>query len=803
MFKDLTFAFRWLRKSPGFALAAVATIALGIGVNTAIFSVVYSLLLKPLPYAAPDQLVMVWQDMTERGGPPDEWATPGNFVDWRSQDATFASMASIRGFAPSLTGMGDAQVLSGESVTQAYFDVLGVQPAIGRAFRPDEMVPNAPRVVILSDLMWRQRFAGSRDALGKSIMLGGEPHEIIGVMPPDFRPVIAAKADVWRPDRLNLANPNRGAIVLRVVGRLKPGVTIAGASAAMTTLATDLSQRFPESNRNVGFRVVSLHQQVVGDARPGVLVLFGAVLLVLLIACVNIANLLLARGAGRTREMAVRTALGAGRMRVVRQLLTESVVLAVVGGAAGVLLSVWGLKTLIAIAPAATPRLNEVSLDPVVLAMAAGLTVLTGLLFGLAPALQMARVSHSSALKDGGRGTVGGGGHRLRRVLIVAEIAVALMLLVGGGLLLRSFVAMERADLGFDPSNVLVGALTVPPSRLQDPAERIAFYDRVLERAGAIAGVRRAALTTIVPLGPGGDNDMDFTIEGAPPPAPSQPGPVTWYRVVSADYVSVMGLTVTRGRTFEGREPTPSVLISETLANRYWPGADSVGRRVRFGDETSPWFTVIGVVADIKQTGARGEPRGQTFIPYWHAAPLLVGGANVVLKTSVAPDTIAKPFVEAMRGVDSSVPVSNVSPMTSLIAQSVDAPRFLALITGVFAVLAMLLAAIGVYGVMAFAVTERRQEIGVRLALGASPIDVFGLVCWDGMKLAAMGLVIGTAGAAALAPSLTTLLFGIAPFDLPTFAVTGAGLLVVALLAVAIPARRATRLTPATTLRGE
>ena len=800
--QDLTFALRWLRKSPGFALAAIGTIALGIGVNTAIFSVVYSLLLKPLPYPKPGELVMLGQDMTRRGGPSDEWATPGNFVDWRAQDQTFASVASIRAWAPSLTGMGDAKMLVGEGVTRDYFDVLGVQPAVGRAFNADEMVPNAPRKVILSDRLWRERFGGSRDALGKMLTLAGEPHEIVGVMPPDFRPVIVGKADVWRPDRLNLANPNRGAVVLRVVARLKPGVTLETASASMSALAANLEGRYPESNTKVGFWVVSLHQQVVGDAKPGVLVLFGAVLLVLLIACVNIANLLLARAAGRTREMAVRTALGAARARVIRQLLTESVLLAVLGGAAGVVLSVWGLKALVAMAPASTPRLNEVALDPMVLAGAAALTVITGLLFGLVPAIQTARLNHASALKDGGRGSSAASGQRLRRGLIVAEIAVALMLLVGGGLLLRSFVAMSRADLGFDPSNVLAGALTVAPNRLPNADERVAFYDQVLERAGGVAGVSRAALTTILPLAPGGDNDMDFAIEGAPPPTANEPGPVTWYRVVSADYPLVMGLTMLRGRSFNGREAAPVVLISETLANRHWPGAAAVGRRVRFGADT-PWFTIIGVVKDIKQTGARGEPRGQMFIPYWHAAPLLVGGANVVLKTSVAPEAVAKPFVEAMRGLDASIPVSNVAPMNSLIAQSVDEPRFLALITGIFAVLAMLLAAIGVYGVMAFAVAQRSQEMGVRLALGAGRADVFALVYADGLKLAALGLALGAAGALALAPTLKTLLYNVPAIDTPTFVVTGVILLSVAMVAVFVPARRATRVNPAATLRGD
>ncbi len=800
MIGDALFALRWLRKTPAFSLAAIGTIALGIGVNTAVFSVVHGLLLKPLPYPAPDQLVMVWQDMTQRGGPANEWATPGNFVDWRGQDATFAAVASIRGFAPALTGLGEARVLAGEQVSQAYFDVLGVQPAAGRAFRFEETVPNAPRVVIISHRFWQERFGGG-DVLGKGLTLAGESHEIIGVMPPEFRPAIVTDADVWRPDRLNLVNPNRGAIVLRVVARLKPGVTVSGARASLATLAAGLSRRYPASNANVGFRVVPLHEQVVGNVRPGVLVLMGAVVLVLLIACVNIANLLLARAAGRSREMAVRVALGAGRARVVRQLLTEAVVLAGLGGGAGVLLGFWGLKALVAMAPAGTPRIAEVSIDPAVLLAAAALTAATGVLFGLAPALQSARTNHTTALKEGGRGSSGASGQRLRRVLIVAEIAIALMLLVGGGLLVRSFVAMQRADLGFDPSRLLVGSLAIPPNRFPTPADASAFHDRLLERAAQVPGVTRVATTTVLPLT--GDSDMDFEIEGgAPPPAGGQ-GPVTWYRAVSPDYLSVMGMTIRRGRSFNGREAEPVVLISETLASRYWPGADPIGRRVRFGGGRFPWFTIVGITADIKQTGARGAPRGQMFIPYWQAAPLLADGTTLVLKTSVPPESVARALTEVVRELDGTIAISGVQPMVNLVAQSVEEPRFLALITGVFAALALLLAAVGVYGVMAYAVAGRRQELGVRLALGASRADVFGLVFADGLKLSGIGLALGAAGAVVLAPALSTMLYGVKPLDGLTFGATAVLLLLVAMMAVFIPARRATRVDPSVALRGE
>jgi putative ABC transport system permease protein len=663
-------------------------------------------------------------------------------------------------------------------------------------------VPNAPRVVIVSHDFWQRRLGGADDVLSRQLVLGGEPHQIVGVMPSGFRPAIIGNASVWRPDRLNLATPSRGAIVLRVVARLRPGVDLPEASSSMDRLAQSLSGRYPQFNSKVGFRVVPLHEQVVGNARPGMLMLTGAVLLVLLITCVNIANLLLARASGRAMEMAVRAAIGASRVQIIGQLLVESVVLAIAGGAAGVVLSVWGVKAFLALAPVATPRLNEISLSPLALWFAGGLTLVTGLLFGLAPALHLARTDHAPVLKDGGRGTVGASGQRLRRALMVAEIAITVMLLVGGGLLLRSFVSMQRAGLGFDPDHVLTGLVPVPANRFRAPEEAIAFQDRLLETARSIPGVTRAALTSIVPLAAGGDNDMDFAIEGAPPPPPDKPGPVVWYRVVSDDYIGLMKMTLVKGRLFEGREAVPTVVISDTLARTYWPATDPIGARIRFaGRDESPWFTIVGVVADPSQTGARGAPRGQVFIPYWHAGTLFAGGTNVVLKTSVPPDSLARALADAVRNLDPRLPTSNVAPLTQLIGQSVEEPRFLAVITAVFAALTLLLAAIGVYGLMAYAVGERRQEIGVRLALGAARRDVFGLVYRDGLRIAAIGLVIGAAGAALLAPMLTALLYGVTPYDPITFGVTAVVLLLAACIAVFIPARRAMMMDPARVLR--
>ncbi len=801
--QDARYGLRALQRSPSFAIAAAASLGLAIGANTAIFSVIHGVLLKPLPYAAPHELVMVWQDMRAKAGPPDEWATPGNLVDWSAESRVFSAMASIRGFAPTLTGMGDSEVLVGEQVTQKYFDVLGAIPEIGRLFRPDEVIPNAPRVVIISHRFWQERFGESKSALDQQLTLSGEPHQIVGVMPASFRPIVNQNADVWRPDRLNLASPSRGAIVLRVVARLQPTVTLDTAQRSMAAVAADLARRYPESNSNVGINIVPLHEQVVGNVRPGMLMLSGAVVLVLLIACVNISGLLLARASVRAREMAVRVAIGASRARVIRQLLTESLLLATLGGVLGVLLSFWGLKAFVIVAPASTPRLAEITLDTTVLATSAAVTMVTGLLFGLFPALQLSRANHTPALKDG-RATSGTAGHGVRRGLVIAEIAIALMLLVGGGLLLRSFAKMQRADLGFEPSGVMTALLTVPGNRFATPNDAIAFEDSVMDRLSQIQGVKRAAWTSILPLAPGGDNDMNFTIEGVATPPPDQPGIVAWFRVVSPDYLSVMGMRIHSGRLFEGREAQPSVVISQALATRYWGNLDPVGRRIRFGpaDTPSPWFTIIGVVDDVSQQGVRSSARGQMFIPYWHAGRLALGPMNLVFATDAPTDVFRQALAQVMREIDPRLPVTNVAPMDSLIARSVDEPRFLAAVAGAFAVLAMLLAAVGVYGVMASAVTARQQEISVRLAMGATRTDVFGLMYLGGLKLTAAGLVLGAVGAGTLAPAMATLLYGLEPLDMVTFSTMGVVVLLTSALAVLIPARRAARLNPSVLLRG-
>jgi putative ABC transport system permease protein len=788
-----------LLRSPAFSTVAIVTLALGIGANTAIFSVVHALLLRPLPYPEPNRLVMVWQDLSARGERSDEWASPGNYVDWRASRDLFAGVTAVQGWQPTLTGRGAPEPLVGEQVTPDYFDVLRVPPAIGRAFRSEEMIPNAPRVAIVSHALWQRQFGGDANVLGTRVVLGGLPHEIVGVMPAGFRPAVIRTAEIWRPRQFDAANPSRGAIVLRVVARLQDGLTNGQAQAAAGVLAQQLERAHPDTNARVGIRIVPLHEQVIGGYRLALIVLLGAVAFVLLIACANIANLLLARASTRAREFAVRMALGAGRGRVVRQLLTESLLLASAGGALGLLVGVWGIAALTAIAPEGAPRVNEIALNGNVLAFSLLLTLATGVVFGLVPALQSSRPRVSSSLREGTRSIRGPSGNGTRRALIVLEVAVALVLLVGGGLLMRTLLRLQAVDLGFDPRSVLVGQVLPPQTKYPSAAARVAFYDQLLERVSALPGVQRAALSSVIPLD--GDSDMDVLVEGRPLPQTSVEATTTWYRLVSAGYLQTMGIALRSGRDIAPGEAVPVVVVNETAARRYWPGEDPIGRRVRFGAQPdAPWFTVIGVAGDVRMGGAREGGRTEMYLPYWHFPE---PGTNVVLKTSGDPMRLTGGVRAAVREIDPDMPVSGLDTMEAIVARSVAQPRFIALLSGVFAALALALAAIGIYGVTSYAVAQRTSEIGVRMALGAGRSEVFRLVVGEGLKLASLGALLGVAGALALSRSMGTLLFEVAPQDPATYGATTAALLGVALLAGVLPARRATRVDPVVALRAE
>jgi putative ABC transport system permease protein len=585
--------------------------------------------------------------------------------------------------------------------------------------------------------------------------------------------------------------------VFHTFGRLQRGVTIEQARARLDILAKQLQQAHPVSDSGKGINPVPLQEQRVGGMKPSLFMLQGAVAFVLLIACVNIANLLLSRASGRSAEIAVRRALGADRMRIIRQLLTESLVLALTGGAMGAILGWWGVSALKSLAPDGTPRIGEVSIDPRVLAFTAVLALVTGIVFGAVPAAHAARDRFTGALKQGGRGQRGDGGGRARRALIVAELALALVLLVGGGLLLRTFLALQRVDLGFNPARTLTGFVLPPGAVYKTDAHRLAFYDALLARTAALPGVKQAALASVLPLS--GDSDTSFLIEGRPAPERSADAFITWYRVVSANYFATMEIPLKRGRLFADREAEPTVVVNESMAKRFYPNEEAIGRRIRFGDQ-APWMTIVGIVADVHVRGARGTNVVETYIPYWHRPE---AGTNVILKTAGDPAALSEPLRRVVRDLDPGIAVATVATLDEIVAQSMGDSRFYATLVAIFAGLALVLAAVGIYGVMSYAVTQRTQEIGVRLALGAAGRQIFGLVVGESLKLAAVGLTLGLAGSIALGKAIGGMLFGVGGTDLVTFAVTAVLLTGVAFLAAYVPARRAMRIDPMEALRVE
>ncbi|HEX8144777.1 MAG TPA: ABC transporter permease [Pyrinomonadaceae bacterium] len=807
--RDVRYGARLLAKRPGFTLVTVLALALGIGANSAIFSVVNAVLLRPLPYEDPERLVMVWERRPRQNrdaGP----VSPADFIDWQSQTQSFERMAAYSPVAFNLTGTGEPEQINSQIVTQGFFQVLGIKAALGRTFLQEADQPGGERRVVLAHGLWQRRFGADPSIIGRSLMLNDESFTVVGVMPPDFQYPDKA-TELWATPRrfvpeMSVSGNTDPATIrtlhyLSVVARLKPGVSLNQSQAEMETVAARLEQQYPAENTGHTARVVSLHEDLVGDVRPALLVLLGAVGFVLLIACANVANLLLARATARHKEMSIRTALGAGRLRLIRQMLTESALLSLAGGAVGLLLALWGIDLLVALSPGNLPRLKEITLDARVVGFTLLLSLLTGIIFGLVPALQASKLDLISSLKEGGRSSMEGfSRHRMRSALIVLEVALALVLLVGAGLMIRSFQRIQQVSPGFNPNNLLAMELSLPRSKYAEKERIVNFQNQILERIGALPGVESVSSTWMLPLS-GQDAGRGFDIEGYTP-APNERTNAA-FSAVSPRYFQTMEIPVRMGREFNEQDTaaaTGVIIVNETFARRYFPNADALGKRVKLRGDDNPWLTIVGVVGDVKHTELTAEPRTQLYLSSLQSPFPFI---NVVVRTANDPASLAAAVRKEVWAVDKDQPVAEVETMLQLVSNSVARARFNTLLLGLFAFVALLLAAIGLYGVMSYSVTQRTHEIGIRMALGAQRRDVLKLVVGQGMILAFAGVVLGLCAAFALTRLMASLLFGVTATDPWTFIGVAVVLSAVALLATVIPARRATRVDPMIALRYE
>ncbi|HKQ78547.1 MAG TPA: ABC transporter permease [Blastocatellia bacterium] len=803
LLQDLRYGARMLLKKPGFTLIAVITLALGIGANTAIFSVVNAVLLRPLPFAEPDRLVMIREMKVPDF--PQFAISPANFLDYQKQNTVFERLVAMRPVTFNLTGAGDPERLRGMSLTSGFCAMLGVQPQIGRDFLPEEDQPGRDNVVILSHGLWQRRFGGDPKILNQEISLDGRAYTVVGVMPSTFQ-FLDRTSEIWAPISFTPQQvQHRGGHSLsRAIGQLKPGVTLDQARAEMSAIAERLALQYPDTNKGWNVRIWSLLDFTVGSVKPALLVLLVAVAFVLLIACANVANLLLARAAGRRKEIAIRTAMGAGRWRIVRQLLIESALLALVGGIAGLFLAKWGLDLLLTLAPQNLPRMNDVSLDGRVLAFTAAITLLTGMVFGLVPALQSSKPNLNEVMKDAGRGSTEAGGRRfVRSALVVVEIAAALVLLVGAGLLINSFWRLQKVDPGFKPDNALTVSVALPRRKYPEGNQQSAFFQRLLEKVSAAPGVRMVGATSLLPLS-NDDFVSSFGIQGRPSPQPGV-GRNTNFFSVSADYFKAMGIPLIRGRLFTEHDTAESprvAVINETMAKRIFPDEETLGKRITFDTRGNnpEWFEIVGVVGDVKHYGLDQETTMQTYEPYTQQP---ASSMTLVVRATNDQANLTAEIRNAVLALDKEQPISAIGELNQLVSTSVAQQRFSMLLLGVFAAAAMLLAAVGIYGVLSYAVTQRMREIGIRMAFGAGRTDVLRLVVGHGMTLTGIGVAAGLGAAFLLTRLMTTLLFGVSATDLATFSLIALLLSTVALLACWIPARRATKVDPMIALRGE
>ena len=799
MLSDLRFAVRQLLKTPGFTAVTLLTLALGIGANTAIFSVVHGVLLRPLEYPRGDRLVVIKE--TKLPQYPEFSVSPPNFLDWQKQTRSFTALAAYRNQTYNLTSDAEPKRLNGQRVTADYFSIYGVAPRLGRDFRPEEDSVAQGKVVILSHRLWQGQFGGTADVIGRTIQLNGDAYTILGVMPADFQP--SSTTELWAPMAFKddeKAGDNRGAHYINVVGRLKPGVSLAQAQSEMDVIAGQMAKQYPDTNKGWGIPVFQLTDYLVRDVKTVLWTLLGAVGCVLFIACANIANLLLARANGRMREISIRTALGAGRGRIVRQLLTESVVLSLVGGALGVLIAKWGLDALLVFAPANLPRAKEIGIDGGAMAFTLTLSIITGLVFGIVPAWLATGHNLNATLKEGTRGSTESGRRWFRSGLVVAEVALSLLLLTGAGLLVRSFLKLSAVSPGFEPANGTAVALALPGRKYDTPEKQRQFADRLLASLRNLPGTTAVGLTHVLPMQ--GNYVLGFNIDGRPPIAQSDL-PNTNYYAVTPGYFPAMGIRLIRGRLFteQDNEKAPRVaIISETLARQQFPNEDPLGKRINITNGPDAWREIVGIVYDVKQYGVDRESTMQSYEPF---AQVPFNNLTAVIRTSGDARALHNAIRAQVFAVDKDQPVSSIKPLESIVADSMAQQRFAMLLLTVFSAVALVIAAVGIYGVMAYSVSQRTSEIGIRMALGASPGSVLQLILRQGLGVIAAGLAVGLVSALFAGRLLESLLYQTTARDPLTLAAIAGLLALVALVACLIPARRATRVDPLVALRSE
>jgi putative ABC transport system permease protein len=808
LLRDIRYGIRGLLKRPGFTAIAVITLALGIGANTAIFSVVNAVLLRPLPYVEADRLVMPWGTRTD--AQEHTVVSYPDFADWQAQTKTLEHIAAYNSSGTLLRdGDADPELILGAAASADLFPLLNIVPVLGHPFTRVDDQPNAPPVIVLGYSLWQQRFNSDPNIVGKQIRIGSSSATVLGVLPEGFRfPARAAKTEFLRPlaPTMGERTQRRSSYSLRTIARLRPGVTAAAAESEMRAIGVQLEQQYPDEGFRLGARLIPLQEEVTWGSRTPLLVLLGAVGFVLLIACANVANLTLVRAASRHREMAIRAALGAGRRRVVRQLLTESLLLSFLGGTLGLLVAWWGVHFLLAASPLNMPGLTDAGLDTRVLAFTAVISILTGVIFGLAPALQASRADLQDALKEGGRNAAGGAvRNRVRAALVVVEVALSLVLLVGAGLLGKSFLLLSEVRPGFEPEHVLTTSLSLARTKYAKTEQQQAAFAEIVSRAAAIPGVEAAAVIYPLPLG-GSNNANTFLIAGRPALRPEDK-PISNHRTISPDYFRALNIPVSRGRSFDARDnqnAPPVIIVNETFAHRFFPGSEALGQRIIIegegGDKPAPPREIVGVVGDVRHEGLDTEAGPEYYVPYTQTAEPVM---SLVVRSSSDNPGLAGSVREVIKQIDKEQYVADIQPMTKLVAESISRRRFNTLLTGLFAVVALLLASVGIFGVLNYTVAQRTQEIGLRVALGAQTLDVLRLILGQGVRLILVGLAVGLAASFALTRVLAGMLFGVTPTDPLTFVVVSFLLTSVALLACYIPARRATKVDPLVALRYE